>query len=91
MQICNKGAGSALLTRPKKLEAIVRSAAATATKCGITFKTRTAYYKQDRLAHTILPHAKEWGAQAVTLHGRSREQRYSKLADWEYIHQVCGQ
>lgn len=66
----------------------MRAAAVTATKCGITFKTRTAYHKGDRLAHTILPHAKEWGAEAVTLHGRTREQRYSKLADWEYIHQA---
>lgn len=38
-----------------------------------------------QVAHTFLHQAGGWGAAAVTLHGRTRQQRYSKLADWEYI------
>lgn len=30
------------------------------------------------IAHTIVPQAVGWGAAAVTLHGRTREQRYSR-------------
>jgi tRNA-dihydrouridine synthase 3 len=78
-----------LLNRPKRIESIVRAAAAVATHCGITFKTRTAYHKKP-MAHTILPQAGLWGAQAVTLHGRTREQRYQRSADWQYIRQVAA-
>merc|ERR1712045_650736 len=37
------------------------------------------------ISHEIFPLVEEWGASAVTLHGRSREQRYTRLADWDYI------
>lgn len=33
---------------------------------------------------------KSWGADMITLHGRSREQRYYRLADWDYIKE-CAQ
>lgn len=89
MQICEKGAGSALLQRPKRIESIVRAAAAVAARCGVTFKTRTAFHKK-QMAHTFLPQAGAWGARAVTLHGRTREQRYQHSADWEYISQVAA-
>lgn len=36
-------------------------------------------------AHELIPRVAEWGAAAVTLHGRTRQQRYSRAADWAYI------
>ncbi len=42
------------------------------------------------MAHTFLHKAGSWGAAAVTLHGRTRQQRYSRLADWGYITR-CGE
>ncbi|KAL8177535.1 UNVERIFIED_CONTAM: hypothetical protein K2H54_011081 [Gekko kuhli] len=51
----------------------------------LTVKIRTGVQEKVNLAHKIIPNLREWGASLVTLHGRSREQRYTKGADWEYI------
>lgn len=85
VQICYKGMGSALLQRPKRFGQVVKAAAQTARNCCVTFKTRTGYYDRQRTAADILKEAGAWGAAAVTVHGRTRAQRYSKLADWTYV------
>lgn len=42
------------------------------------------------VAHEVLPLARGWGAAAATLHGRTRQQRYSRLADWRYIERCAA-
>uniref|UniRef100_A0A2K6K3L2 tRNA-dihydrouridine(47) synthase [NAD(P)(+)] n=1 Tax=Rhinopithecus bieti TaxID=61621 RepID=A0A2K6K3L2_RHIBE len=51
----------------------------------LTVKIRTGVQERVNLAHRLLPELRDWGVALVTLHGRSREQRYTKLADWQYI------
>ncbi|KAK9832704.1 hypothetical protein WJX81_002201 [Elliptochloris bilobata] len=82
--ICNKNAGSSLLTKPARVEQIVRSVSSVLS-CPLTFKVRKGYNDGADIVHTWLPRAASWGAAAATIHGRTRQQRYSKLADWEYI------
>ena len=82
--ICNKGAGSMLLQKPERMELIARSASPLLS-CALTVKTRTGYFDNKKVAHDIIPKMHSWGVQAVTLHGRTRQQRYSRLADWKYI------
>ena len=82
--ICNKGAGSMLLQKPDRMELVAR-AAAPLLSCPLTLKTRVGYYDNKRVAHELIPRMAGWGVRAVTLHGRSRQQRYSRLADWKYI------
>uniref|UniRef100_F6UHA2 tRNA-dihydrouridine(47) synthase [NAD(P)(+)] n=1 Tax=Equus caballus TaxID=9796 RepID=F6UHA2_HORSE len=56
----------------------------------LTVKLRTGVQERTPLAHRLLPELRTWGAALVTLHGRSREQRYTKLADWRYIEQCVA-
>ncbi|GAB2267641.1 hypothetical protein Dimus_002622 [Dionaea muscipula] len=82
--VVNKGAGSALLTKPLRMKNVIRSASITTDK-PITVKVRTGYFEGKNCADSRISDIGLWGASAVTVHGRTRQQRYSKLADWDYI------
>uniref|UniRef100_A0A8B9FY65 tRNA-dihydrouridine(47) synthase [NAD(P)(+)] n=1 Tax=Amazona collaria TaxID=241587 RepID=A0A8B9FY65_9PSIT len=56
----------------------------------LTVKIRTGVQEKMNVAHKLIPRLREWGAAMVTLHGRSREQRYTRSADWDYIAE-CAQ
>ncbi|KAA6414750.1 MAG: tRNA-dihydrouridine synthase 3 [Lasallia pustulata] len=95
--VYRQGAGSALLDSPSKLEKILRGMNAVSGHVPITVKIRmgtkterpTALKLVDRLVHggheTLEAGNAPSGVAAITLHGRSRQQRYTKDADWEYI------
>ena len=83
--VCQKGYGSMMLEKPKNIEKVLRAASAALTSTSLTFKTRIAYTDSSRVAHTLSPKVAGWGAAAMTLHGRTRAQRYRSVADWEYI------
>ncbi|XP_077187810.1 tRNA-dihydrouridine(47) synthase [NAD(P)(+)]-like [Paroedura picta] len=82
--VYKKGGGCALMSRTNKFEQIVRGMN-TVLDVPLTVKIRTGVQEKVNLAHKIIPNLREWGASLVTLHGRSREQRYTKGADWQYI------
>ncbi|XP_019412634.1 PREDICTED: tRNA-dihydrouridine(47) synthase [NAD(P)(+)]-like [Crocodylus porosus] len=82
--VYKKGGGCALMTRSNKFEQIVRGMNSV-LDVPLTVKIRTGVQEKVNLAHKVIPNLREWGASMVTLHGRSREQRYTKVADWEYI------
>ncbi|KAG0504495.1 hypothetical protein M758_4G192300 [Ceratodon purpureus] len=84
--VVNKGGGSSLLTKPQRLQEIVRATSAS-INTPLTLKLRMGFFEGRNVAHSLLPNLGSWGATAVTIHGRTRQQRYSKLADWGYIDQ----
>ncbi|KFQ65674.1 tRNA-dihydrouridine(47) synthase [NAD(P)(+)]-like, partial [Phaethon lepturus] len=82
--VYKKGGGCALMTRSNKFEQIVRGMNSV-LDVPLTVKIRTGVQEKINVAHKIIPKIREWGASMVTLHGRSREQRYTRGADWDYI------
>jgi tRNA-dihydrouridine synthase 3 len=94
--VFRQGAGSALLDAPSKLEKMIRGMNAVSTDVPITAKLRmgtrdnrpTATKLIERLAFGGIETQDRLGAPgcaAITLHGRSRQQRYTRSADWSYI------
>eukprot|EP00268_Persea_americana_P044413 TRINITY_DN4490_c0_g1_i1.p1 TRINITY_DN4490_c0_g1~~TRINITY_DN4490_c0_g1_i1.p1 ORF type:complete len:697 (+),score=149.07 TRINITY_DN4490_c0_g1_i1:280-2370(+) len=86
--VVNKGAGSSLLTKPMRMKNIIQSACGTVDK-PLTVKVRTGYFEGRNRIDSLIADISYWGASAVTIHGRSRQQRYSKLANWDYIYQCA--
>uniref|UniRef100_A0A8C5QQ84 tRNA-dihydrouridine(47) synthase [NAD(P)(+)] n=1 Tax=Leptobrachium leishanense TaxID=445787 RepID=A0A8C5QQ84_9ANUR len=86
--VYNKGGGCGLMNRNKKFEQIVKGMKSV-LDVPLTVKIRTGVHENQNVAHKLIPNLKEWGVSLITLHGRSREQRYTKLADWDYIDQCA--
>ncbi|KAJ3010634.1 hypothetical protein NUW54_g2423 [Trametes sanguinea] len=85
------GSGSALLDAAGRLGKILIGMNKALGDIPVTVKLRTGVKDGKNTAHKLMPRlASEWGASAITLHGRTRQQRYTKLADWDYI-KTCVQ
>ncbi|TFK29500.1 zinc finger dihydrouridine synthase [Coprinopsis marcescibilis] len=80
------GSGSALLDSAGKLGKIIVGMNKALGEIPLTVKLRTGVKEGRNNAHKLMPRvATEWQASALTLHGRTRQQRYTKSADWNYI------
>lgn len=90
--IYQSGAGAGLMNRPSKLRKML-GGAAMVSNVPITVKMRAGCSEEKNTAHNlcnsvIRPFTSRYIG-AITIHGRSRNQRYSRLADWNYINE-CG-
>ncbi|XP_061597785.1 tRNA-dihydrouridine(47) synthase [NAD(P)(+)]-like [Cololabis saira] len=82
--VYRKGGGCGLMGRTRKFEQIVKGMNYV-LDVPLTVKIRTGVQEKSNLAHKLIPEMKTWDVSMITLHGRSREQRYTKSADWDYI------
>lgn len=80
-------AGSALLKNPAKAEEIVK-AVVDAVPIPVTVKIRSGWSKKSINALEMAKIVEDAGASAVTVHPRTRQDRYDVPADWSLIKQV---
>jgi len=89
--VCEKGAGAKLMMRENNLKGCLKGLSSVLS-CPFTIKIRTGWDEKKPFAHKLIPKVQSWGIHglnAIMLHGRSRTQRYSRLANWDYISEVA--
>nr|WP_039749184.1 tRNA dihydrouridine synthase DusB [Solimonas variicoloris] len=83
-KVCRVDAGSALL-RDEALVARICAAVVAAVEVPVTLKIRTGFSRAERNALRIARIAEDCGIQALTVHGRTREDHYEGEAEYETI------
>lgn len=82
--IVKQGCGCGLWEKKGRFREVVKMLTAYQSK-PVTIKCRIGENEAAPTLHNQIAEYSEWGASAVTIHGRSKRQRYTKLANWEYV------
>ncbi|KAF8520318.1 dihydrouridine synthase-domain-containing protein, partial [Gautieria morchelliformis] len=87
--VFKNGAGSVLLDQPAKLGRILLGMNTALGEIPLTLKVRTGIKDGRNTVHRLMERVgPEWGAGAITIHGRTRQQWYTKLAEPVFDDQV---
>ncbi len=86
-KVVNNREGSALMKNPRLAGEIIHAVAKAVSK-PVTVKIRKGFDDNSVNAVELAKIAEANGAAAVAVHGRTREQYYAGMADWDIIRQV---
>lgn len=89
-KVVTKGGGSALLRDVEALGPFF-SKIKKAIKVPLTIKIRMGWDADEMNAEKIADMAYQNGIEWVAIHGRTRAQQYTGLANWDYIEWLCDQ
>lgn len=83
-KVTKDGSGSGLLREPEKVGEIISNMVA-AVKIPVTVKIRIGWTDEEIVAPRLVRIAEEAGAKAIAIHGRTRAQSYTGLANRDVI------
>jgi len=89
-KIAKHHAGCSLMREPEHAASVI-DAMARAVRIPVTVKMRAGWNDKNRNAPDLARRVQDAGAAAVTIHGRTAEQSYSGLADWNFVANIAGQ
>ena len=88
--VVKRGMGATLLQRPAHLAKVVAEMVK-AIPVPVSVKIRLGWTESEQNASEVAKAIEEAGAAALCVHGRSREQRYSRAADWDAIARIAAE
>ena len=83
-KIAGRGAGSGMMREPDKMVAITKAVVEAVNK-PVTVKTRLGWDDNSKIIVELAERLQDVGIQALTIHGRTRQQMYKGSADWSLI------
>ncbi|WGM31107.1 tRNA dihydrouridine synthase DusB [Brevundimonas sp. NIBR11] len=83
-EVTGSASGSALMRTPD-LAGRIMAATVAATSRPVTVKMRLGWDDDTKNAPELAKRAEDLGVQAVTVHGRTRQQFYTGVADWDAV------
>jgi len=86
-KVTNKACGSAIM-QDERLAGRIMAAVVAAVDLPVTVKMRTGWNQENRNAPSLARVAEDCGIQMLTVHGRTRAQKYAGEADWHFVRQV---
>lgn len=86
-KVVKKMAGSALM-QDEELATEIMAETVRAVNVPVTVKMRLGWAQDHKNAPSLAKKAQDVGIQMVTVHGRTREQKYTGNADWRAIYKV---
>jgi tRNA-dihydrouridine synthase B len=87
-KIAKHNAGCSLMREPAHAASVIR-AMASAVRIPVTVKMRAGWNDASRNAPELARMVADAGAAAVTIHGRTAQQSYSGVADWDLVARVA--